>query len=79
MSDVELRSSRSYFTTCKISEAFKLHQKSRRARNSDKEGKKERDRIERNYYAYVCISRSSENWEVFFQHQITIGTLFMFR
>ena len=42
MSDVQLRSSRSNFATCKISEAFKLHQKSKRARNSDKEGKKER-------------------------------------
>ena len=52
MSDVELRSSRSNFATCKISEAFKRHQKSKRARNSEKERKKElkreRDRIERN-------------------------------
>ena len=40
MSDVELRSSRSNFATCKISEAFKLHQKSTRARNSEKEERK---------------------------------------
>ena len=49
-SEVELRSSRSNFPICKISEAFKLHQKSKRARNSEKERKRERerDRIERN-------------------------------
>ena len=45
MSDVELRSNRSNFTTCKISEAFKLHQKSKRARHSESEGKKERKTV----------------------------------
>ena len=41
MSGVELRSSWSNFASCKIFEAFKLHQKSKRARNSEKERKKE--------------------------------------
>ena len=63
MSDVELRSSRSNFATFKISEAFKLHQKSKRARNSEKEGKKrkkERETVlkEISMHTFVGVQRA---------------------
>ena len=61
LSDVELRSSRSNFAICKISEAFKLHQKSKRARNSELERKKERKKErERSYWKKLVYIRSYE-------------------
>ena len=83
MSDVELRSSRSNFATCKIFEAFKLHQKSMRARNSERKRKKERerDRIEKknSMHRFVRVDHLGRIEEFFFfKHQIMIVTLIMF-
>ena len=66
----------------RFSEAFKLHQKSTRARNSEKEGKKERKQetvlkeISMHTFVWEDLARIDK---FFFQHQITIATLFMFR